>query len=64
MAKGFQQQLGLDYSEIFSPVFRPFTVRLVLSLVVQAGWAMHQLDVQNAFLHGDLSEEVFMVQPL
>lgn len=63
VAKGFHQQHGLNYSKTFSPVVHSSTVRLVLSLAVQAGWSMHQLDIQNTFLHVDLSEDVFMVQP-
>lgn len=62
IAKGFQQQLGLDYQKTFSPVVKPFADRLVVSLVVQVGWRLRQLDVQNALLHGDLAEDVF-IQP-
>lgn len=64
VAKGYHQQPGLDYLETFSPVVKPSTVRLVLSLVVHFGWSIHQFDVQNAFLHGDLQEIVYMSQPL
>ncbi|KAB1227925.1 Retrovirus-related Pol polyprotein from transposon TNT 1-94 [Morella rubra] len=63
VAKGFHQQVGLDYVETFSPVIKPSTVRLVLSIAVQSGWSLRQLDVQNAFLHGDLQEIVHMAQP-
>nr|GEU48547.1 ribonuclease H-like domain-containing protein [Tanacetum cinerariifolium] len=47
----------------FSPVVKPGTIRTVLSLVVSRHWPIHQLDVKNAFLHGDLSEKVYMHQP-
>ena len=63
VAKGFHQQFGIDFDETFSPVVKPFTVRIILSLAVQFNWPLKQLDVQNDFLHGFLKEEVFMVQP-
>jgi hypothetical protein len=63
VAKGFHQQPGIDYHETYSPVIKPTTVRLVLSLAISAGWSIQQIDIQNAFLHGHLSEEVFMTQP-
>ncbi|CAL8999831.1 unnamed protein product [Prunus brigantina] len=63
VAKGFSQEAGLDYSETFSPVVKPSTVRLVLALSATFGWQLQQLDVKNAFLPGILHEEVYMSQP-
>ncbi|GJZ86799.1 ribonuclease H-like domain-containing protein [Tanacetum coccineum] len=63
VANGSSQQLGVDFDETFSPVVKPATIRKVLSLAVSCKWPIHQLDVKNAFLNGDLSETVYMYQP-
>lgn len=64
MAKGFHQQVGIDYTETFSLVIKPATIRFVLAIVVNSNWPLRQLDVSNAFLHGFLQKEVYMQQPL
>ncbi|WVY95077.1 hypothetical protein V8G54_034165 [Vigna mungo] len=63
VAKGFHQRPGQDFSDTFSPVIKPVTVRVILTLVVSRGWSLRQLDINNAFLQGSLSEEVFLSQP-
>ena len=64
VAKGFKQRYGIDCEDTFSPVVKAATIRLVLSIDVSRGWTIRRLDVQNAFLHGILEEEVYMRQPL
>jgi hypothetical protein len=63
VAKGFDEQDGVDYTETFSPVIKASTIRVVLALVVHFDWPIRQLDVSNAFLQGTLNEEVYMEQP-
>ncbi|BBN68061.1 transposable element gene, partial [Prunus dulcis] len=63
VAKGYTQEYGVDYAEVFAPVARLDTIRLVVSLAAQNSWPVYQLDVKSAFLHGELNEKVFIDQP-
>ncbi|CAL9029558.1 unnamed protein product [Prunus brigantina] len=63
VAKGYCQQYGIDYAEVFAPVARLDTIRIVISLAAQKNWVIYQLDVKSAFLHGEINEEVFVDQP-
>ena len=63
MARGFTQLPRLDYDETFSPVVKASTIWLILTIGLSQGWTIRQLDVNNAFLHGDLQERVYLAQP-
>ena len=63
VVKGFSQKHGVDFDEIFSPVVKMSSIRVVLGLVSSLDLELGQLNVKTAFLHGDLEEEIYMVQP-
>jgi hypothetical protein len=63
VVKVYVQREGIDFDEVFAPVARLDSVRLLLALAAQEGWLVHHLDVKSAFLNGELKEEVYVVQP-
>ena len=63
MAKGYSQVQGVDFNEVFSPVVKHTSIRVLLSLVATKDLELEQLDVKTAFLHGDLEEQIYMKQP-
>ena len=63
MAKGYTQTYGIDYQETFSPIAKLNTTRVLISIAANLEWPLHQLDVKNAFLYGNLEKEVYMDIP-
>lgn len=63
VAKGFHQQPGIDYTDTFSPVVKPQTIKVVICLALSCGWPLSHMDVNNAFLNGTISEDIYMSQP-
>ena len=61
--RGFHQREGVDYNEIFSPVVRHTSIRVLLAIVTHQDLELEQLDVKTSFLHGELEEEIYMTQP-
>ncbi|CAA7047040.1 unnamed protein product [Microthlaspi erraticum] len=63
VARGFTQKEGIDYQEVFAPVVKHLSIRILMSLVVKEDLELEQMDVKTAFLHGELEEELYMEQP-
>ncbi|RDY07501.1 hypothetical protein CR513_08379, partial [Mucuna pruriens] len=64
VVKGYKQQYEIDYDEVFAPVARMETIRLLISIAAQMGWRIFQLDVKSAFLNDYLEENVYIEQPM
>ncbi len=64
VAKGYAQTYGIDYEKTYNLVARMTIVKVIIVMAIIKGWSLHQMDVNNVFLHGDLQEEVYMEQPL
>lgn len=62
VAKGYRQKAGIDYDEVFAPVARMDTIRLLITQAAQMKWPIYQMDVKSAFLNGTLEEEVYVEQ--
>lgn len=63
VALGNHQEYGVDYDETFAPVAKMTTVWTILTIAASKLWPLYQMDVKNAFLHGDLKEKVYMRLP-
>ncbi|KAL4568673.1 hypothetical protein LXL04_024288 [Taraxacum kok-saghyz] len=63
VARGYGQEFGVDYLEVYAPVARMDSIRLMLAMAAQRGWCIFQMDVKSAFLHGTLQEDVYVQQP-
>ena len=63
VVRGFDQEKGIDFNEVFSPVVRHTLIRILLALVALYDLELEQLDVKTAFLHGNLEEEIYIQQP-
>lgn len=63
VAKGYVQEHGVDFDEVYVPVTRLETVKILLALAAKSSWEVHHLDVKTAFLNGDIKEDVYVSQP-
>ena len=63
VAKGYSQKFGIDYEEIYGPVARFDSIRILIAIEAQSNWNLHHLDVKSAFLNGVIKEDLYVMQP-
>ena len=63
VAKGYSQKFGIDYEEIYAPVARFDSIRILIAIAAQLNWNLHHLDVKSAFLNGVIKEDLYVMQP-
>ena len=63
LAKGYSQQFRIDYEEIYAPVARFDSIRILIAIAAQLNWSLHHLDVKSAFLNGMIKEDIYVMQP-
>ena len=63
VVKGYAQKDGIDYGEVFSPVARMESIRILIAIAAQEEWELHHLDVKTAFLNGEIKEDIYISQP-
>ena len=62
--KGYAQREGIDYNEVFSPVVKHSSIRILLGLITHYDYELDQLDMKTDFLHGDFEDEIYMIKPM
>ena len=63
VAKGYSQKFGIDYEEIYAPVARFDSIRILIAIAAQLNWCLHHLDVKCAFLNRTIEEDIYVMQP-
>ena len=60
VVKGYSQRHGIDFDEVFAPVVRFESIRVLIFIAAQEGWILHHLDVKSSFLNGEVEEELYI----
>ena len=63
VTKGYSKKFGIDYEEIYAPVARFDSIRILIAIAAQLNWSLHHLDVKSAFLNGTIKEDIYVIQP-